>query len=134
MADKNNFDLFEKLQLFQHELRSNRPSKQEMIAEVRMMNFRVKPIQGEISQLDFKNSEFLDALWDIGKLDEFFKKELPELAKQEREVFLRLINELRFVFQSKLNQSQLLAPKTQPNERYQSYELEIVKNADTKVH
>ena len=49
-----------------------------MFEEVRMMKFKIKPIQGDVSAFNLKNERFIESLWSLGKLDEFFHKEFPE--------------------------------------------------------
>ncbi len=86
---------------------SSKPNTSQMFEEVRMMKFKIKPIQGDVSAFNLKNERFIESLWSLGKLDEFFHKEFPQLSKKEQEVFLRFFNSLYFKYQQELNQINL---------------------------
>ena len=60
-----------------------------MFEEVQMMKFKIKPIHGDVSAFNLKNISFIESLWSLGKLDEFFHREFPQLSKKDQEVFLR---------------------------------------------
>lgn len=86
---------------------STKPSVNQMFEEVQMMKFKIKPIQGDLMSFNLKNQNFIESLWSLGKLDEFFFKETPSLSKKEKEVFIRLFDNLYSRYQQKLNQSNL---------------------------
>lgn len=78
-----------------------------MYDEVRMMHFKIRPLQGDISHLDLKDKVFLEALWSLGKLDEFFKKEGSKYNKREREIFFRYFDSLHARFARSLQKVRL---------------------------
>lgn len=86
---------------------SAKPSINQMFEEVQMMKFKIKPIQGDLMSFDLKNEQFIESLWSLGKLDEFFYKEFPILSKKEKEVFIRIFDSLYFKYQQQLNQTNL---------------------------
>lgn len=86
---------------------STKPSVNQMFEEVQMMKFKIRPIQGDLMSFNLKNQNFIESLWSLGKLDEFFFKETPSLSKKEKEVFIRLFDNLYSRYQQKLNQSNL---------------------------
>ena len=86
---------------------SAKPTVSQMFEEVQMMKFKIKPIQGDVSAFNLKNEKFIESLWSLGKLDEFFHKEFPHLSKKEQEVFLRFFDNLYFKYQQQLNQINL---------------------------
>ncbi len=86
---------------------STKPNTNQMFDEVRMMKFKIKPIHGDVSAFNLKNEKFIESLWSLGKLDEFFHKEFPQLSKKEQEVFLRFFDNLYFKYQQQLNQINL---------------------------
>lgn len=81
----------------------NKPKTDRMFAELRMMKFKIKPIQGDLSAVDLKNEKFIETLWSLGKLDEFFKSEYPKLTPKNRQVFLKIFDELHHQYQQELN-------------------------------
>jgi len=86
---------------------SSKPTTNQMFEEVRMMKFKIKPIQGDLMSFNLKNEQFIESLWSLGKLDEFFFKEVPSLSKKEKEVFMRIFDSLYFKYQQQLNQANL---------------------------
>lgn len=86
---------------------SAKPTTNQMFKEVQMMKFKIKPIQGDLMSFNMKNEQFIESLWSLGKLDEFFHKEFPQLSKKEQEVFLRFFDNLYFKYQQQLNQTNL---------------------------
>ena len=90
---------------------SGKPSINQMFEEVQMMKFKIKPIKGDLMSFDLKNENFIESLWSLGKLDEFFFKEVPNLNKKEKEVFMRIFDSLYFKYQQQLNQTNLQQKK-----------------------
>ncbi len=132
MNNGNKTDLYERIKLFQQRTLTNKPSKDEMISEVRMMNFKVRPVYGNISKLDFTNNDFINALWSLGKLDEFFKEQFPQVDDEERDVFFKLVDDMRVSLQQKLNHA-YKAEKT-PKENKIFFEIEIYKDNLSQVN
>lgn len=90
---------------------SDKPTMSKMFEEVQMMKFKIKPIQGDISAFDLKNERFIESLWSLGKLDEFFHKEFPHLTKADQEIFLRFFDNLFSKYQQQLNDINLQPTK-----------------------
>ena len=86
---------------------SSKPTTNQMFEEVRMMKFKIKPIQGDLMSFNLKNEQFIESLWSLGKLDEFFFREVPSLSKKEKEIFMKFFDSLYFKYQQQLNQSNL---------------------------
>jgi len=90
---------------------STKPNTNQIFEEVQMMKFKIKPLQGDVSAFNLKNEKFIESLWSLGKLDEFFRKEFPQLSKKEQEVFLRFFDSLYIKYQQQLNQVNLQPAK-----------------------
>ena len=43
-----------------------------MYEEIRMMKFRIRPLQGNVLSVNLNNEKFIEVLWSMGKLDEFY--------------------------------------------------------------
>ena len=86
---------------------SSKPTINQMFEEVRMMKFKIKPIQGDLMSFNLKNEQFIESLWSLGKLDEFFFREVPALSKKEKEIFIKIFDSLYFKYQQQLNQANL---------------------------
>ncbi len=90
-AKKNIFSLVNQLK----EILENKPSQKQMFREVEMMHFKIKPLSGDISLLNFKNNQLVEALWGLGKLDEFFRTEFKNASNKEKELFFQMVSQLR---------------------------------------
>ncbi|MBI5122484.1 hypothetical protein HZA75_01360 [Candidatus Roizmanbacteria bacterium] len=126
-GDKDILSLFGNIQ----KIISSKPNTNQMFEEVRMMKFKIKPIQGDVSAFNLKNERFIESLWSLGKLDEFFHKEFPQLSKKEQEIFLRFFDNLYFKYQQQLNQINL-QPARVTLTKTGSLELEIYKEGKLK--
>ena len=90
---------------------SAKPTINQMFEEVQMMKFKIRPIRGDLMSFNLKNEQFIESLWSLGKLDEFFHKEFPVLSKKEKEVFIKIFESLYFKYQQQLNQANLQQKK-----------------------
>lgn len=133
MNNPSEGDLYERIHLFQQEILTKKPEPEQMYHEVRMMNFKVRPVVGDMSQLDFGNSEFIDALWSIGKLDEFFRTEVARISKDEKRVFFDLVDKMRSNFQMQLNRANITSPRFDDEQR-SVFEVEIIKEHNSHIH
>ena len=133
MSPQKKIDPIDKIQEFQQAILSKKPEAQDMFHEVGMMNFKIHPVRGDISDLDFGKPEFIDALWSLGKLDEFFNAEYYHMKDHEQDVFYRLIEEMRSNLQQQLNKVNISAVEF-PERPKKRFEVEIVKDNNLKVH
>lgn len=95
-----------------------------------MMKFKIKPIQGEVSDLDMKNDKFIEALWSIGKMEEIFEKNYLKISIKNRETALRVFTHLYKQFQAKMNLVDLKSEN--PNKTDLQFEIEIFKEINSK--
>lgn len=127
-------DVIDKIKEFQLELVEKKPDLKQMVHEVRMMNFKIRPIYGNITNLDFGNTEFIDALWSIGKLDEFFRRETPRVPESEKPIFFRIVNDLRIELQQRLKSANIDGINIAKQEPVSIFELEIIKDSSSRVN
>jgi hypothetical protein len=125
-------DLYERIRHFQQTTLSNKPEKIDMIHEVRMMNFKIRPVYGNITVVDFNNSDFIDALWSLGKLDEFFKLEFPTISEDDKEVFFKLVDDIRANLQQRLNTAYTERQGGKDDRAF--FEIEIFKDVTTYIN
>jgi hypothetical protein len=107
MRSKKKLDLFDEIAKFQKNLIKNKPSLKDMYDEVRMMRYKIRPLQGDISYLNLKNKKFIEILWNLGKLDDFFNKNKKELDKKGEEIFKNFFDNLYSKLQNQLNKLDL---------------------------
>lgn len=130
MKKRENTD--EVLRIFKdfEKILQNKPSPKEMYQDVRMMKFKIRPVSGDIALLNVRNTQFVETLWSLGKLDEIFQREFNKLAPQQQEIFYRIFDNMYQKFQNQLNTISLKPDS--PSERSQIFELEIYKDASLK--
>ncbi len=110
MKKRNRADLLQIIADFQKKILEDKPSLQEMYEEVRMMHFKIRPLQGDLSQLNFKEEKFIEILWSLGKLDEFFHRQYKKLnGRNQKEVFFKFFDNLYEKLQAQLNKLDLKA-------------------------
>jgi hypothetical protein len=124
MKKKPQTDIVDLFQRFQKEVLDRKPSFTQMFDEVRMMKFKVRPVTGDIGALDFQNNTFVETLWSLGKLDEFFHNSIKDLSKDEKQVFFRLFDDIYQDYQSQLNDINIRADKFNQDNDF-TFEVEI---------
>lgn len=127
-------DAVDRIKRFQLEILAKKPTVDEMVHDMRMMNFKIRPVSGDITELDYGNDDFIDALWSLGKLDEFFRSEFDTIDKKEKDVFFRMINDLRVNFQNQLKKANIQAIELQDKSILQFFEIEIIKDNNLRVN
>jgi len=125
----NNDDVLRIFRDFQYVL-EHKPSLNQMFKEIRMMKFKVKPMQGDIAFIDLQNDKLIEVLWNLGKLDELFQKEYPKLTNQGKDVFFRIFEGMYQKLQTELNSINLR--KQKPSARSSIFEMEIFKENNDK--
>jgi len=126
MRKKFERDVIQILKRFQYSVLQNKPTPEHMLDEIRMMKFKIKPIQGDISQINLKDGRFIEIIWSLGKMDEFFQKEVDHIAESQKETFFQFFNETYSTLQQKLNMLRIRAgQKGSPNS---VLEMEIFKD------
>lgn len=125
MKKKNESDIVLLLEQFQKNILGNKPSIGQMIKEVQMMRFKIRPIQGDFSYLNFQNSRFIEILWSLGKMDEFFDRRLSALPTKQKGIFFNYFDSMYRSFQDELNKLNLKIPQT--GKLSSVFEMEIFK-------
>ena len=130
MGYKRKTDLLEDIVKFQNNLLKNKPSEQAMFDQVRMTRYKIRPLQGDVSMLDFKNKKFIEILWNLGKLDEFFNKRKNFLNKRQKEIFYSFFEGVYAKLQHQLNHLDLKFD--QKDDTSSIIEMEIVREISRK--
>ncbi|MEN9327955.1 MAG: hypothetical protein RI947_763 [Candidatus Parcubacteria bacterium] len=132
MPKKNRTDVLELITKFQTKVLNNKPSMQEMFDDIRMMKFRIKPVQGDISSINLHDKGFIETLWSLGKLEEFFQTNISSLPLAQKNVFFRLFDDIYKKFHSQLNGANL--KHESPSDNPSVLEMEIFKDKQLKVN
>jgi hypothetical protein len=104
--NRKNDNILNLLRHFQSTI-DNLPPVEKMYEEVRMMNFKIRPLQGDIALLDLNNTRLIEVLWKLGRLDEFFQKEFDRLNPRQKEVFVNFFDGMHSKFQQQLGKLSL---------------------------
>lgn len=95
-------DIFAVIVEFEEKTVRNKPTLLVMKEEVRMMDFKIRPVQGDLSTLDLTSSKFIEALWCIGKLDELFQSTVYRYNEHDRELFSQFATSLQSKYTQEL--------------------------------
>lgn len=110
MKKKESKDVIEIASRFQKTL-INKPTPAQMLEEIRMMKFKVRPTQGDITIVDLNDSRFIETIWSLGKIDELFQKEYLKLSTKKKGIFFSIFDNLYQKLQSDLNSLNLRREK-----------------------
>lgn len=128
MKKRTNKDILKMMSNFQKYL-DKKPDISKMYLELQMMKFKIRPVQGNLSEINLKNDKFIEVLWSLGKLEEFFQKEFHLLKGKSKDLFERVFNSLYERYQHDLNRINLQWEKSS-NRHF--LEVEIFKEIKNK--
>lgn len=108
------------------EIESARPSRERMIEDIKMMNFKIRPLVGDIFELAKREMGFLESLWKIGKIEEIVFGGVSKLNDEEREIFFHYLNNFQSQIERKISS---IMKQSLPEGSKNAYvlELEIIK-------
>lgn len=129
MVNKPAYDVLEVINSFQKSL-NKKPSQEKMYEEIKMMKFKVRPIQGNLSEVNLNNEKFVETLWSLGKLDEFFQKEFYRLSAKNKNLFMKIFEDIYEKYQQDLNKINLQWEKSPRRQHF--LEVEIFKEIRNK--
>lgn len=81
-------DLIKKIQ---SEVETGSPSRAQMLDDIKMMGFKIRPVVGDLALLADKANGFIEALWKIGKMEEIVGNNLKKLNPNEKELLFRYL-------------------------------------------
>lgn len=111
---------------FQKTVLSKKPSAPIMYRDVKMMHFKIRPLHGDVSRMNLRDIKFVEILWSLGKLDEFFQVHAPVVGEGERGTFFKMMDDLYEDLQNQLNSLQLRKEPLRAK-NYSVVEMEIFK-------
>ena len=110
------YQLVEKLIL---EIDQSSPSREQMLTDIKYMNYRIRPIGGDIFILAGKHDHLLRSLWKLSKIEEAVVHAANTLDDKQRDVFFDYIDSFENQMQrhiqdsmEKLSKSERLPFKT----------------------
>jgi NCAIR mutase (PurE)-related protein len=111
MKNTNGTDVLKIFDAFQKSIQK-KPTYEQMVEEVRMMKFKVRPMQGDILLFNLKDEGLIEILWNLGKLDELFQNKYAQLSKKDKGVFFRIFDSMYQRYQTELSKINLRKDKT----------------------
>jgi hypothetical protein len=102
MRKKRRYEIAQLLTQFQKDIVDRKPTFAQMCDEVRMMQFKIRPLQGDVSNLYIQSHKVVEAIWNLGKFDEFFRKERSNFSQGEQDIMLNYFEKLYARFQKEL--------------------------------
>ncbi len=110
MKTRNEIDVLNIFDNFQKTI-LKKPSHKLMMDEVRMMKFKVRPMQGDILLFNLQDERLIEVLWSLGKLDELFQNKYQKLSSKDKGVFFRIFDSMYQRLQSELGRINLRRDK-----------------------
>jgi len=110
---------------------ANALSPQEMLTDIKMMNFKIRPLSGDIFSMSKKHSELLESLWRIAKIEEVVVEVLQTLEEDEKETFFTYLHMLETKFQKQVHES-LASASASEQKKVSMTTLEIFREVSRK--
>ncbi len=107
MKTKKHQDIIDRLALLQKDILNKKPSLEKMREEVQMMHFKIRPIQGNISLINLNSVQLIEVLWNLGKLEEFYHREVGRITRTEQMAFFSIFDRVYGQLQTQLNRINL---------------------------
>ena len=132
MKKKKTFDVLTLLTSFQDKIIKNKPPFEKMLDEIRMMKFRIRPLGGDLTRINFGDQQLIETLWNLGKIDDFFQNEYGGLTAQQKKIFFKFIDNIYRKFQNELNRIKF--KNDQPQDMQAMVEMEIFKEKSLRIN
>jgi|YNPBryantNP2012_1023418.scaffolds.fasta_scaffold60330_2 hypothetical protein len=87
-------DVFLLLKEFERSIK-RKPPIETMIKEITMMGFKIKTLLGDFSAINFSNKKVIEALWSLGKFDDFFQEKIGKINENEQQILLQYFDHLK---------------------------------------
>lgn len=123
---KNPSLVLEIINKIKKEIEEVRIPREKMIQELKMMNFKIKPVIGDLFQAAQKQDLFLESLWKIGKIDEIVSFYSDRLSEEEKKVLFQYLENFK---QTKTINSLPLSEKNLPHEEITVLEVQLYKKS-----
>lgn len=120
-------DILKLFKSFKANVLDKKPSREQMVQEVYMMKFKIRPLQGDISRLNFSNETFVETIWRLGKMDAFIEKHLHKIDKNQEHAFFHYFDGMYKQLQNTLNTLHFGVQKGDMFVKHDFVEMEIYK-------
>ncbi len=95
-------DVISLLSYYQKTVIANKPSLEIMLDEIKMMNFKIRPLSGDFSVINGMDSKLIEMIWNLGKLDQLYREKENLLKSKDRKLFMKFFESVHEKFQKDL--------------------------------
>ncbi len=125
-------DMMSLFKSFKSDVLDKKRSHAQMVKEVYMMKFKIRPLQGDVSKLNFSNATFVETIWQLGKMDDFIEKHLNKIDKKQEHAFFHYFEGMYKQLQNTLNSLHFSTQKDEAFAKQDFIEMEIYKERKNK--
>jgi hypothetical protein len=125
-------DMLMLFQSFKTDVLDKKQSHEQMVRDVYMMKFKIRPLQGDVSRLNFSNTTFVETIWQLGMMDQFIETHLHKVDKRQEQAFFNYFDGMYRQLQNTLNSLHFSAHKGDIYAKHDFIELEIYKERKNK--
>ncbi len=120
-------DVISLLSYYQKTVIANKPSLEIMLDEIKMMNFKIRPLSGDFSIINGMDSKLIEMIWNLGKLDQLYREKENLLKSKDRKLFMKFFESLHEKFQKDLGFTKL--KNIEQSEQSNILEMEVFREA-----
>ncbi len=110
----------------------NKPSYEEMLREVRMMNIKIRPIKGDLTNINLYNKKIVELLWSLNKLEGFINDKNLFLKPSEKKILVDFFESLIKKYEREIVKTEI--DKNLLSDKLNIIELEIFKEINDKIN
>ena len=125
-------DMMKLFRSFKKDVLDKKPTHNQMVRELSMMRFKIRPLQGDVSKLNFSNSTFVETIWQLGKMDDFIEKHVGKIDKKQENAFFHYFEGMYKQLQDTLNNAPFGGQKGDLQIKRDFVEMEIYKERKNK--
>ncbi len=123
-------DVLTILHEYQKTIFTKKPSLEKMMDEIRMMNFKIRPLNGDITTINGMDIKLIEMIWNLGKLDELYRGKEHNLNQKDKTLFVKFFQSMHEKFQKELGHLKLV--KTEQEENSTVLEMEVFREVPRK--
>lgn len=102
ISSKKKLTALDLIKKIDSQIEKARPSKREMLEDIKMMKFKIRPVTGDIFTLKDKDIGFLQSLWKLARIEELVGGQVERLSGGEKEIFFSYLEDLQLKTEEKI--------------------------------
>lgn len=109
------------------EIDEKSPSLENKLKDVQMMRFKVRSIIGDISFVDKMDTQIIDYLWKIGKIDQIISEHIDTIGEEDQDTLMSYFHSIESHMRESIRHSFELKPASK---KAPTLKLEIFKELE----